>query len=374
MKSVYKLSLAFLLAGLLAGGLRAEAYQREYTKTIKKEFDITSDGTTDLTNKYGKVEVKTWDRNRVKLEVSIIVRAGSESQAQKVFDRINIEFSNSSNYVKAETVIEAARKSWWDWSGDDKSDYTINYEVYVPPANNIAVDNKYGDVYIAELGGRADLKVKYGNFKADGFGDDAVVDLAYGNGTLVRARDLRLQLSYGRLQCEEVKNVDINSKYSKFAVERAGDVRSESKYDDYNLGEIREFRNAGKYDNIDINYADNVTVRTKYAEVDIDRLGNSLELEMEYGNAAVVRLVSGFSEVSLYGKYTDFRLGIEAGADYRIDAAADHAGIRYPNGMTVIFESEKGASHEVRGYRGREDVPSVIRARLNYGGLKVNQD
>lgn len=372
MKLAYKFGMAFLLVGLLVGGLRAEP-KREFTKSIKKEFEITPDGTTDITNKYGKVEIKTWDRNRVKVDVTIVVKANSETDAQRVFERIDVAFSNSSSYVQAETVIEPAKKSWWSWVSDDKSDYTINYEVYVPVNNNIGVNNKYGDVYVAAIGGRANLTVKYGNFKADGFGDDATIDLAYGNGTLVRARDLRLQISYGRLQVETVKDIDVTSKYSKLAVENAGDIRSESKYDDYTLGEVREFRNTGKYDNIDINTAESVVVRTKYAEIDINNLHKSIELEMEYGNAAVDRLMNGFSEVSLYGKYTDFRLGIEAGTDFRIDAAADHAGIRYPSGLTVVFESENGGSHQVKGYLGNEKTPSLIRARINYGGLKVSR-
>ena len=40
----------------------------DYTKTIKKEFDISSDGLVDLSNRYGVLEVSTWDKNRVKSE------------------------------------------------------------------------------------------------------------------------------------------------------------------------------------------------------------------------------------------------------------------------------------------------------------------
>ena len=86
MKLVYEFSARLLLLALLVSVAHI-GVAAEFTKTIKKEFDITSDGTTSITNKYGKVEIKTWDRNRVKVDVTIVVKASSESKAQEVFDQ-----------------------------------------------------------------------------------------------------------------------------------------------------------------------------------------------------------------------------------------------------------------------------------------------
>lgn len=85
---------------------------QEFTKTVKKEFPINATGTVDLSNKYGKVDVHTWERDRVKIDVTIVVDARSESTAQEVFNRIQIDFSNDDSFVKAETSIET-NKSWW---------------------------------------------------------------------------------------------------------------------------------------------------------------------------------------------------------------------------------------------------------------------
>ncbi|MBK7338549.1 MAG: hypothetical protein IPJ00_21495 [Saprospirales bacterium] len=35
---------------------------QEFNKTITKEYDISANGTTYLSNKYGKVDVKTWEK------------------------------------------------------------------------------------------------------------------------------------------------------------------------------------------------------------------------------------------------------------------------------------------------------------------------
>ncbi|MCB0582305.1 MAG: hypothetical protein KDD10_23705, partial [Phaeodactylibacter sp.] len=80
--------LAFLAVCTLAVyPLRAGTCQ-EFSKVIKKEFAISQEGTLALSNKYGPVKVEGWDRQRVKLEVNIRVRASGEASAQRVFHRI----------------------------------------------------------------------------------------------------------------------------------------------------------------------------------------------------------------------------------------------------------------------------------------------
>lgn len=367
-KLVYNLTAGLLLALLLPAGYALAA---EYTKTIKKEFDIARDGTTSITNKYGKVEVKTWDRNRVKIDVTIVVKASSESNAQEVFDRISVDFSNGSTYVKAVTEIEPQRKSIWNWGGSSKSDYRINYEVYLPEENSLELDHKYGDAYVAALRGEGDIRIKYGNLRADGFDRDASIYLGYGSGTIERVSDMKAEVSYGKIFCKEARDVSLMTKYSKINIEEAGEVRSESKYDGYELGAIRSLVNEGKYDNIRIEKVDEVEIEARYTDLRLGELTRRLDLEMQYGGASIEELSRNFEEVSIEGSYTSFKIGVEGGGAFRMDAETNYAGIGYPSDMTVTYEYEKGSDHAVRGYVGSENASANIRARLNYGGLKV---
>jgi hypothetical protein len=370
MKSAYSFILAFLLLGLSAQALQAA--RKEFTKVIKKEYDISPTGTTALSNKYGRIEVKTWERNRVKIGVTIVVNTSSESKAQDVFDGITINFSNSPDRVQAETEIDQKGSSWFNW-GSSKNDYAIHYEVYLPPTNNLELENKYGDVFVEALEGRGELFVKYGNFKVDQLGDDSRLNLAYGTGLLRKAGDLNGEVRYARLTLEDIKDLDIESKYSKIFIDRAGDIRSVSKYDNYELGAIRDLVNTGKYDNFSISLADKVEVNSKYTELRVDQLNRSLEVDMEYGGARVDRVSQGFTEILLEGRYSDFRIDMDSRCDFHMEAYAEYAGIRYPPDMVVEYEKEKGSSHQVRGHCGNASA-GTIRASLRYGGLKVGRD
>ncbi|MFK7932431.1 MAG: hypothetical protein AB8G22_02920 [Saprospiraceae bacterium] len=347
--------------------------KKEFTKTIKKEFGITADGTTSIYNKYGQINLQTWDKSRVKIEVTILVNAGSESEAQEVFERIDVDFSNGNDYVKAETEIESQKSGWWSW-GDNKSDYNISYKVFLPATNNIDIINKYGNVNAEAIEGSATVAVKYGNFRLEGIGENATINLGYGNGTVVAARDVTSEISYGRILFKEAKELSLTSKYSKVTIDKANDIRSETKYDTYDIGEVRDFRNNGKYDSFNIEYADNIVVGSKYTEVYAQKVGNSLDFDLEYGGATVEKVAKGFADIRIVGSYADFKINVEDGASYRMEATANYAGIRYPEDMNVTYEKEKGTYHEVEGHKGTKGARSVIKARLDYGGLKVRQN
>ena len=109
MKSVFKIILALFLVSLCFS-MSPPAWQ-EFSQTIKKEFEISPDGTTSISNKYGKVDVKTWNNNRVRIEVKIVVNTTSEDLAHSVFQRIGVDFKNAPSRVEASTNIEPEKKS-----------------------------------------------------------------------------------------------------------------------------------------------------------------------------------------------------------------------------------------------------------------------
>jgi hypothetical protein len=381
MKSAFKysgwaLTLAFFLLSLpaqLAGATPGELLgKREFSKEINKEFDITANGTTSLTNKYGKVNVKTWARNRVKITVTIIVNARNESSAEEVFERIDIQFSDSPSSVSAETVIESQKGGWFSgWSNDDNADFSINYEVYIPATNNLELSNKYGNAQVAAIEGSGDISVKYGNFELEGLGEDSRIYLGYGKGILDRAGDISTNISYSSITMKDVKDVKLETKYSNITISQAADVEAETKYDNYRLGRIRDFSNSGKYDNIEIQQADKVEVNSKYTNVMVDQLKRTLDLDMQYGGGRVNQVVNGFSEITLEGRHSDFKIYLDSDCKYRMDASSSYAGINYPSDMKVEYEVEKGTSHEVKGYSNGSG--GLIKARLTYGGLKVSK-
>jgi hypothetical protein len=343
----------------------------EYTKTIKKEFDINATGTTYLINKYGKTDVKIWDKNRVKISVTIVVNASTEASAQTVFDRIKINFSNAADYAKAETSIESTSRGWFNsFTNNGKSDYRINYEVYMPATCNLNVNQKYGDLYAAAITGKADVEVKYGNFKLEEVGDDSKIVLAYGHGAVVKGKDLNLDISYGELNVGESANLTLDSHYSTFNLDKIGSVSGDTKYDNFNIGNMQGLKLDGQYDNFKIGEATTVEMNCQYTQVSVAKIWKSIDLDLNYGSAKV-RLAKNVSSANINGNYTDVSVTAEPGLAMQMEVNSNYAPIRYPAELEVTTDSKKGSAHYVKGFMGKSSGGVVLKATLNYGGFKL---
>ena len=89
----------------------ANGPNQEFSRPINREFATNSNGMTAIYNKFGAVNVKTWNKNIVKIDIVILVNAKDQREAEKTFNRVKVNFANTAGYVKAETMIQ--EKSAW---------------------------------------------------------------------------------------------------------------------------------------------------------------------------------------------------------------------------------------------------------------------
>ena len=182
---------------------------------------------------------------------------------------------------------------------------------------------------------------------------------------------MRSGLAYGNLDVQEASDINLDVRYGNLGVERAGDIISDSRYSNFKLGEVREFRNNGKYDNVEIGFAEEVVCETHYTSVKVDRLGRRMNLDMAYGSAKTGKVDASFDEITLNGRYTDFKIYMDAGTDCSLDLSGTYADIRLPSsGVNTSYDAEDGKSHEVRGTMGSGGNSSIT-ARMSYGGIIV---
>lgn len=344
------------------------AWKAEFKKNITKEFNISATGNVGLANKYGKIDLKTWSQNKVKIDVEIIVKARSESDANDVFERIKINFSNGSDFVNAETSIDSQKKGWWSDGGN--GEFQINYLVSMPKGCNLNLSNKYGHSTIAEIDGKAIIDVNYGDLTMDGVNNDCKVALGYGNGTIVKARHAEIDIKYGKITVKNAENIDVSSKYSKVYIDKANDIKSFSKYDSYKLGTLEELKNEGKYDNFQIGDINLINATSQYSDFDVEILKKEGAFSLQYGNVVIGTLLKNFTSLRMEGKYTDFKITTEEGTNYSLEVEANYADVKYPVELEVTKEIHRGSSQEVQAYKGSKNA-SPIKARVEYGGVKI---
>ncbi len=346
--------------------------KKEYTKTFEETFSLSADGVVHLQNKYGSVNVYTWEQPQVNIKVTIRVNTSSDSKADEVFNRVTINFDNRSDFVSATTEIDS-QKSFWNflksWWGD--ADLAIDYEVSMPASAGLELENQYGNCEIENLDGNAILDIKYGNFTLDQVAGELKVDLSYGNGVVAKANKTIADLAYGKLRINDANTIDIESKFSKVTVESANRITSESKYDGYDLGDIGDLYNEGKYDKFKIAKLEKLFIETDYTQVDIDELLLSVSAEMTYGGLSVHRIGNTLENVDIESRYTGVELALNNVPSYQLTAETKYCKVHEPNDLTVEKQISEGSHYYLQGYKGSRNGAVSINIDAEYGGVKL---
>lgn len=345
---------------------------QEFSKTIQREFSTAADGTTALYNKYGNVKVKTWQNNSVKIDITIVVNAKNQREADETFNRINVNFTNAWGYVKAETMIaEASNNNIWWPTVRTGCDYRIHYDVWMPISNQLDLKNKYGNAWVGELNGKLLADIKYGDLRAETVNNDAQVNVGYGNAWLTRVKNLYGQVSYSKLNVTQADDIQLDTKYSETEVEKANNLRITSKYDEFKLGIVDELRLQTKYANLRSTDIRAAYVTAQYSDMGFATVRESVDADMTYGKLDIDALGRNFSNVNIVGKYTGVTVSVERGAAYRFDAEVNHADAHVPQAATVKNRSDSGQRETVQGYLGNEGAKGLVKARLSYGDFMI---
>jgi len=330
MKSqIFKNSKYFLLMILFSGSLLIVSGQPS-EKKISKEYTVSEGFTLGIDNEYVEINIVNWDQDRVTVHITISVEARSESKAEELLKKIDVDISESKSKVYFDTEVEQINVG-----GNTK--INIRYDVKAPAYINAMLEQSYGNVYIQELTGTADLEIRYGSLRATSLvnkekGSWNSLDLKYGNATIENVSALSAEVKYSELSVSTSHVLETESAYSKLFFGRVSELSAECKYDKLNL----------------------------------DLLDGILEVDGAYTNVSVGTISNGFSQVFIDLAYGNFKAGLEKQAAFAIEADVSYGSISIPDGN---YEMEKEATNEaVRGtIGGRSDAK--IFADIKYGNL-----
>ena len=177
------------MAIMLATSFTLAAYgQAKADKKLSRDYEISKGFTLGIENTYGDINIVNWDEDALSVVVTVEVEATSQSKADKLLESVNIEIDESSNSVFFETEFEKQNYN-------EKKKIRITYDVKTPAYMNVELEQAYGNVYIQELTGTADLEIKYSSLTADALmvedNDEwNSLELKYGDATIGKVNGL----------------------------------------------------------------------------------------------------------------------------------------------------------------------------------------
>jgi hypothetical protein len=333
--------------------------QNEVKKEFHKEFPANKNTILTLDNKYGDMDLKNWDKDLIQVDVVVQISNSSQEKADKLLSYIDVVFATEGDEVSAKTVFDEKFNNTSTWRDDN--DLKINYTVQMPKDVQLNLFNKYGDVFINEITGRAFIGVKYGKLKANRIyrGNEkplTELDLGYSDASIEESDWLKVTMKYSNLNLDNSSAIVLLSKYSKLYLDDCSSLVIDGKYDTYKLGKMA-----------------NLVAACAYSNFEIEEVREKLNMETEYTDCKINYMPATFTSIDITNKYGGYRIGIDPSASYQIDGQAEYAKISYPDEGKVSRITEN-TSMQVNGVVGKEANPDAsVRIVTKYGGIKLEE-
>lgn len=238
MKKMFASCALFFCALILHAHTQGDDPRQEFTWQINRQFATTANGMTVLYNAHGDIAIQTSPNAReVKVDVTIIVKAKSKQEADRIFDAIQVNFTHTPGYVKAQTVLQ---KNFPGSVGC--KEFRVNYKINMPADNQLELSNRYGNTHIAGgLNGKLNAEVKYGDLTLEHPVNETQFLLGYGKLKAAQIGFAQGQLNYAQFDANQTSELRPESKYSKIKVDHSDNVVLTSRYDDLNFGAINPY-------------------------------------------------------------------------------------------------------------------------------------
>ena len=329
MKTLIK-ALVFLLMFICLLGLKGARAGDEFKKVVRKEFRVNPDAQLTINNRFGKVHITEWDKNALTIEVTITVEASDQESADKRLSKISIDFSDSPTLVSATTMFDNDKTP-------SKGHFSIDYMVSMPVTGNLDVTNKFGDIFINELQGKARIDLSYGNLDARKLDNS----------------DNLLDIKFGKARVNSVKGAVLNLKYSQMSLDYAGSIRLNSKYSDLDAEKIIALNVLQEGGKLEMEKSSAVESRSKFTDINIQRVD--------------------FTSISIRNKYGDVTIGLDEQAKYQLEAELKFCNLEYPeNNAKFSFRSTTPTEKTYKGIVGGSESPkSKVVVKSEFGNVRL---
>jgi DUF4097 and DUF4098 domain-containing protein YvlB len=140
---------AFLVVLLAATAAGAATLHGNFDRT----FDVRPGTSFALDNTNGHITIRSWDQPRIQVHAVKKVESRDSDAARRAFDALKIEPSVTENAIRINTNYPRQSQGLFDWIAGNNVNMSVEYEVTVPRATSLEVENTNGAIDVMEVRG-----------------------------------------------------------------------------------------------------------------------------------------------------------------------------------------------------------------------------
>lgn len=233
---------------LLFGFNPAVAREREkYVEKFEETVKLARDGEVKLRNLSGSIEVKTWDKDEVKIDALKVSLANSLREAEDNAKEVKIVIEEQGSRLRIRTEYPEQKSIWKKKS----LNVSVNYILTIPDKASVDIDSTMGSVDLEKMGGAVTVNVTSGDIEVRGAakgvdceavsGDLIVVDVVGDSYLKATSGEIAIDRVRGSIRAEaisgaiEMRNVSeaklVQGKVLSGSIVYEGKINPEGRYE-----------------------------------------------------------------------------------------------------------------------------------------------
>ncbi len=294
----------------------------EKKKSVIKIYDVSAKDNLNIENQFGQVKINLWDKNEVRIDISITANSNTDERAQQYLDGVEIEDKKDGNQISVRTIIRKNGSSNWSWkSGKGEKNFVqIDYQVSMPKNMPLNVKNKFGATNIPVFKAPLTVKSEHGSFRAD---------------ELVGSRN-DIDVSFGKAEIQQLINGNLDIAYSTLELDKANSIILNNKFGKMKIGEV-----------------DKLDGRISYSGGRIGMLKGSSKIKLDFsGGFRIDQLNQSADNVDIQANYSSVIMPLESN-ECDFDVTVSYGGFKYPTDRKITFtqNDDERKDNEHRGPR-----------------------
>ncbi len=300
------------------------------TREFEKRFKIQPDTRIEITNKYGFVELNTWEKDSVCIKVEIKVEEKKLDKLEKTLDGIDFDFTNSSYYLIARTLVGGNRTSlesefvrFKESLLQSAGNVSIDYKVWLPDNHELRVENKFGDILMGNYSGAVEITLSNGKLRTKAMKGKFNMNLKFADATLGNISNGRIYSNYSDIYIKESGQLRIDSKSSTIEILQTNLLNADSRRDKYRVRLIDKIEAAGDF-----------------SSFRLSNLLNTARLQTNFGDIELENVDPDFDNIYIESKSTDINLYFDAGSGFNFEVTESKTNLDFGREAKIIDSIE----------------------------------
>ena len=314
-----------LISGIFALMSLASYAQFTETKEFVKRFAIQPETRIDITNKYGRIELNTWEKDSVVIRFKMEINEKKPIKLEKTLDNLDFDISNSQHYLVVKTQVDKNRsqienefQKFKETILQTNGSIRIDMTVWLPDNRELRLENKFGDIIMGDYKGETQIILSNGKLKVGDLSKRSNMNLSFADAIINNMPNGHIVCNYCDIEVKNSENIRFESKSSTIEIVNSEDLSIDSRRD--------KFR---------IRLADKLDATGNFSQFRISELKNKANLHLTYGSLEIEKILGSFSSIFIESRSTDTNLYFNPDARFNFEITEAKTDLKLGREMKV---------------------------------------